>query len=308
VYGSSGTITNLANVAFLHAHRREMERDDVVHRAEISETIRLLCSLPLEKRREVPGINPYRADIIIAGAAILETILEELDLDTLRTSDRGLLDGLLEDYLERHDHDNRLGELSVRERSVLQLGRSVNFDEAHARTVARLAGELFDEGQRTHLHDLQRHERDLLEYAALLHDTGGFISYTNHHAHSYYLIHNADLLGFDEEEIEIIANTAFFHRKNSPSKKSREFTRMDEIDQQTVRVLSMFLRLAEGLDRKHAGVVEHVRLRPVGRKQMCLELVSSQDCQLEILGTIIHRESFQKLFGMSLEIEQKQES
>jgi exopolyphosphatase/guanosine-5'-triphosphate,3'-diphosphate pyrophosphatase len=305
VIGSSGTITNLANVAFHYKHDREMERDDVVHLDELSDTIRMLCSLPLEKRRQVPGINPYRADIIIAGAAIIETILEELSLDTLRTSDRGLLDGLLEDYLERHDKENQLGELSIRERSVLQLGRSVNFDEIHARTVARLAGELFDEAREAGLHDLDRHARELLEDAALLHDSGGFISYPNHHAHSYYLIRNADLLGFDEEEIGIIANTAFFHRKNAPSKKYREFAALNPGDQQTVRILSMFLRLAEGLDRSHAGVVEHVHLVPESRTRLCLEIVSNQDCQLEILGTNIHREAFQKLFGISLEIIRK---
>ena len=107
----------------------------------------MLCALSLDARRKVPGINPERADIIIAGAAIIDTLMEDLHLSELRViNERGLREGLLIDYLSRGEHAQLIRGMSVRERSVLQLGRTCGFDEPHARRIAHLARELFDSG------------------------------------------------------------------------------------------------------------------------------------------------------------------
>ncbi len=294
-------------MAFRYAHGRDFGRDNIVTLEELSDAMRILCKLPLEKRREVPGINAFRADIIIPGGAILETFLEMLNLSTLRISERGLLEGMLVDYLARYDLRHELEGLSIRERSVLHIGRAVNFEETHARTVARLALELFDTAHAAGLHALDSHKRELLKYAALLHDTGTFISYANHQAHTYYLVRNADLLGFDDAEIVLIATTALFHRRTAPRKKHVEFATLDEKAQEIVRVLSILLRLAESLDRSHSGVVQHARLDVTGRKNACLEITAEQDRSLEINGLKPHLETFQKIFGKCLEIKQGDE-
>ena len=85
--------------------------------------IDLLCALPLEERRKVPGINAERADIIIAGAVILETFMKELGLESITITSRGLQDGMLMDYLSRMEDFPLFGTLSPRERSVLQTGQ-----------------------------------------------------------------------------------------------------------------------------------------------------------------------------------------
>ena len=92
------------------------------------------------------GLTPARADIIVAGAAILETLMEDLGIETIVALDEcGLREGLLLDDLgaRRPATSSRTG-AGVRERSVLQLARATAFDEPHARQVARLALELFD--------------------------------------------------------------------------------------------------------------------------------------------------------------------
>ena len=104
----------------------------------------------------------------------------------------------------------------MRERSVLQLARACAFDETHARHVADLALDLFDSARAAGLHRYGDAERELFRYAALLHDVGTFLSYSDHHLHSYYLIRHADLPGFDENEIATMAATALFHRKARP--------------------------------------------------------------------------------------------
>lgn len=302
LYGSSGTILNLADIAAHRFFKRRLERDDEISHAQLKEVVHMLCSVDLPTRRQIPGINPERADIIVAGAAIIDTIMEELKLPAFHPSERGLRDGLLMDYLARTDQSLALGQMTVRERSVLHLARTVNFDEPHARHVARLALHLYDSGYQIGLHRLGRWERELLEYAALLHDIGAFLSYQNHQMHTYYLIRNADLLGFDQKEIAIMALAGLHHRKALPNKKNPDFAALDRDAQEAVRVLGIILRLSESLDRSHIGAVHRARFVAGDKRIVGLELFSDQDCQLEVWGVESHAEAFEKTFNRPLEV------
>ncbi len=301
--GSSGTIINLAEIAARTLHPNKKLDGTILNYRDLRKVIELLCALPLEERREVPGINPERADILIAGAAILEIFMKELSLKTITVSDRGLEDGLLVDYLSRRDGFSRGGEISLRERSILQLGRACGINEVHARTVIRLALALFDSARELKLHSFGDWERELLEHAAYLHDIGSFIAFSNHHAHSYYLIKNRELLGFDQKEIGIMANLARFHRKKAPGKKSRELAELDPHGQEVVRVLSIFLRLGESLDRSHAMLVRQARFSRMEKNTVVLSLAGQGDCQLECWGMENERPAFEKIFRKKLVFE-----
>jgi len=300
--GSSGTIENLADVAAHLIYKRSWQRDDVLSYAHLKQTVAMLGGLALEERRKVPGLNPERADIIMAGAAILDACMQELALPGIRVTDRGLREGLLVDYLLKHGYASLFEDMSVRTRSVLQLGRTCQFDEAHARTTARLALALFDSARAVGLHRLGAWERELLEYAALLHHIGAFLTYTNYQAHTYYLIHNANLLGFDRTEMAIMATTALYHRKALPRKRHPEFAALDARAQQVVRILSVLLRLAENLDRGHAGLVQQARLCAVDAHHVALHIDTPHDCQVEVWGVQKHLHAFEKVFGQPLAI------
>jgi exopolyphosphatase / guanosine-5'-triphosphate,3'-diphosphate pyrophosphatase len=301
--GSSGTIMNLAEIAVRTLPSHTPSQDPSLSRTDLRRVIDLLCSLPLEQRRKVPGINPERADLIIPGAAILETFMKELVIESITTTPRGLQDGLLVDYLSRMDTFPLFGELSPRQRSVLQLGRSCGINEAHARTVACIVLELFDSARDLGLHSCSERERELLEYASFLHDIGSFISYTNHQAHSYYIIRNSELLGFNQQEITFMAYLARFHRKKAPKKKDPEIVELDLHEQDVLRVLSPFLRLAETLDRSHTALIQHVRFSQADKESVRLEVVARGDCQLEIWGLEGEKKAFEKVFGKKLAFE-----
>lgn len=304
--GSSGTIMNLAEIAQKAIHSDGSNGDPFLSVKDLQKVIDLLCSLPLDQRRKVPGMNPERADIIISGAAILESFMKELGFDTIMTTGRGLQDGLLVDYLSRMDAFPLLGDLSPRQRSVLQLGRSCGINEVHARTVTSLVLELFDSAKEQSLHDFGDNERELLEYATFLHDIGSFISYTNHHAHSYYMIKNSELLGFDEKEITFMANIARFHRKKAPRKKDPEVMELETRERDALRILSTFIRLSESLDRSHTALIQHVKFTRVDREHVHLEVIARGDCQLEIWGVEAEKKAFEKIFGKQLIIERIQ--
>jgi exopolyphosphatase/guanosine-5'-triphosphate,3'-diphosphate pyrophosphatase len=301
-YGTSGTIVNLAAVAARALHDRVPGREEPVTLTDLRAVARRLRGMTTVQRRDVAGLSPARADIIVAGAAILEALMEDLGIETIvALDDCGLREGLLLDDLARAGQHELAHGAGVRERSVLQLARATAFDEAHARQVARLALELFDSAQRAGLHRLGAEERELLEYAALLHDIGTFLNYTRHHQHTYYLVRHADLIGFDQEELAVIAATAYFHRKALPAPRFEAFSGLDRRSRKVVRRLGAFLRLAEYLDRGHAGAIAHARLRREA-DSLLLELQPAGDWSLEEWAVERRRDSLEKAFGRPLGI------
>jgi exopolyphosphatase/guanosine-5'-triphosphate,3'-diphosphate pyrophosphatase len=299
VVASSGTAINLAQMA-----NRMYEVDDarplMLRRSHLRKLSTYLCSLDLEARRQVPGINPDRADIIIGGAAILEALMDELGIDEVLVSERGLRDGLLVEYLVRNGLMSGSATLNVRERSILQLGRSCDVDEGHSRTVQGLAMLLYDSARVVHMHNLGDWERELLSYAAFLHDIGDFISFHNHHLHSFYIISNSELLGFDQREVAIMANIARFHRKKAPNRNDKELRGMDPHSQEVVMKLSTLLRVAESLDRSHEGLIVNARFVHVDREKASLNILSRKECQLECWGVATDSKAFQRVFDRAL--------
>lgn len=300
--GTSGTIQNLADIASLHFLGRKREPGDVLGYDHLGSIIKLLCGTPLSERAEIPGISPDRVDIIIPGAAILQVVMKALGQTEISISDRGLRDGLLFDYLAGLEGSAAMQRMSFRKESVLRLGRAVGFEEQHAQHVASLALRLFDSAADIQLHSLGRLERELLEYAALLHDIGISLSYSGHQRHSYYFIKHAELLGFNEQEIDTIATTTRYHRKSEPRKKHPEFNSLDSRSQEVVRVLSSLLSIAESLDRSHARLVTDACFSRDGGKSIQLIIEASKDCPLEKWGVEYHKRSFNRVYKHPLEV------
>lgn len=304
---SSGTAQNLAEIAAALAQEEASRtgRPCTVSKQVLSydglrHAVKELCARDLEGRRNIPGINPNRADVIIAGAAILQTIMEEQGFESVTVSNRNLQNGILVDYLMRTYPQKASTVRPAREESVLQLARFCRFEEAHSRHVAGLALELYDSARAIGLHDAAPVSRELLYYAALLHDIGIFISFANHHAHTHYLIRNTELLGFTEREIELMAAVAFFHRKRA-SKKIPLFLELDESIREEVRLLSLFLTLAERLDKSHRQIVKSARFQRTPDGDLELRLIGADAFPIELEEVRRSGKLIKKVFRAHLE-------
>jgi exopolyphosphatase / guanosine-5'-triphosphate,3'-diphosphate pyrophosphatase len=178
------------------------------------------------------------------------------------------------------------------------LAEHCGYDEKHADHIVMLADSLFM--QLKPLHGLGEQAREYLRYAAILHDVGYHISHAEHHKHSYYIISNADLLGFTYEEIEIIANIARYHRKSHPKLKHESFLRLQTDEhREIVRKLAAILRIAEGLDRGNIGIIHSVESK-LTRQKVVLYLKkrrgAGRDAELEIWGADRKKMLFQEVY------------
>jgi exopolyphosphatase/guanosine-5'-triphosphate,3'-diphosphate pyrophosphatase len=250
--GTSGTVHAL--VGMVHAADEHVRLHGTsVTRRDIAHVRRLVLGCGPRKRLALPGMDPKRADLMPAAVILLETILRGGRIDELVACTWALREGILLD-LARVPMMGETSREQIRRRSVEGLGRRFAGENAHGNQTARLAAILFD--ATAPALGLPAESRELLEHAALLHDIGRAIDHEEHHQHSAYLIRNAELLGFDPEEIDTIAAIARGHRKQTPKRSHPELRGLRGTPRRTVRTLALLLRLADALDRTHFGVVK----------------------------------------------------
>jgi len=283
VLGSSGSIHALAQIAHWEEHGEAIPQINgyPLSLAAIDRQVKRLSRMTVAQRERLPGIDTQRAEIILPGAMVLRHVLEETGVDGLTVSDFGVREGLVMDYIANHaDEVTQLAPLEdLRMRSVVQLLRKFGPSGPHPAHVARLALALYD-GVRT-VHGLPAGTRDLLHYAALLHDVGSVVSFDGHAEHSGYIIRNGNLRGLSRDEIEAIACVARYHGKGRPKKRDREFRELRKRTRKTVRWLAALLRIAEGLDRSHYQLIRSVRVVRRGKRFRIL-VTARRDAKLEL--------------------------
>jgi exopolyphosphatase / guanosine-5'-triphosphate,3'-diphosphate pyrophosphatase len=262
--GSAETVARMAHALRGHGELRTYNGFTFTI-DEIEQVCNLLIETKPSDRGGLAGLDPRRADIALAGALTLLEVARSFNVKAFTISDFALREGVLLDTIARTTDEvlHHLNDIS--RRSVRQLMQLCDEDPNHSEHVAKLALRLFD--QTKTLHGLDDTYRDYLEAASLLANVGLFVSHSQHHVHSYYIIRNTDVLaGLTDNEIEMIALVARYHRKGLPKNDHPEFRTLPTHQQRIVRLLAGLLRVAIGLDRSHDGRVGVVDVDRVGDK------------------------------------------
>jgi exopolyphosphatase/guanosine-5'-triphosphate,3'-diphosphate pyrophosphatase len=247
-YGSSGSIHALAQASHWLEKGSAIEHINghVLSLDSLKRLTRRLARMSEVERHALKGLDAKRAEIILPGAVVLQHVLEKTGVDGIVISDFGVREGLVIDYLEYHAAElSALDQVEdLRLRSVLALLQKFQMDGPHPRHVATLSLALFDGLAREH--QLAPETRDLLRYAALLHDIGSAIGFDGHGDHSRYVILNGRLRGLSGEEVAVVANVARYHGSGRPRKQDEHIRNLPKELRRTVRWLSAILRVAEG--------------------------------------------------------------
>jgi exopolyphosphatase/guanosine-5'-triphosphate,3'-diphosphate pyrophosphatase len=298
IIGSGGTLTAIGCMVmqmrkdnYVSIHGYEVLRSEIVH------LLAMLIHKDLKGRRTIPGLNQDRADIIVAGVVVIDELMRFLDANRVLVNERGIREGLLIRAVKRLGLAAGSSAPASWRDAVNDFALSCHVDVPHASHVADLGLSIFDTLSLPF--GLKKPERKLFEAAAILHDSGYFISYGSHHKHSYHLIRHAELFGFTPRERELIALIARYHRKSIPKRKHDAFQNLKEKDQVTVARLGGILRLADGLDRRRNGLVHAVSCLFEGTT-ITLNLSAKEDISVEIFGANAKKDLFEKAFGSTV--------
>jgi exopolyphosphatase / guanosine-5'-triphosphate,3'-diphosphate pyrophosphatase len=301
LYGTGGTFTAMANI--LSARVGDIQqplRGYRVKRAAIHHLLTDLAGMSLEDRTKVPGLNPRRADIIVAGLLIIERVMRHLGVNVVQVHTRGVRDGLLLDMLE--SGQQRTVTSDERQAAINQFADSCGVDSVHAMQTARIAAQLFDElaiplG-------IDPLGRELLVTSAQLANVGYLINYDGHHKHSYQLILHSELPGFERRQLQLLACIARYHRGRAPKKSHPGYRDLNEADQRLVAQLASLLRLALALDRTHQQQVQHL-VGTVSDGQVVLQVAAKHNADVDIWAARRKVDLFERTFGRQVVIESR---
>ena len=300
--GSSGTFASLARMA---VERRDGELPGALNQLTVPaeafvDLERQIFRSTVAERARMPGVDLRRAELLPAGITVLRSLLERSGLNELVISEWALREGIVIDAIGGHDR----AELSddpreLRRSSILSLCRRSNWRQSHARQVASLATQIFDE--LSQLHRLSATDRELLEFGALAHDIGEHISRTDHDRHGAYLLEHGGVRGFSPIEIRILSLLARFHFRGTPRASLASFGALDDEDRERTRWLVAILRLADALDATHASVVQKIAVTELTDHEIVFELSTRGDAELELWTLRRKLELLEKLTGRSID-------
>jgi exopolyphosphatase/guanosine-5'-triphosphate,3'-diphosphate pyrophosphatase len=241
--GTGGTIRNLAKidvrrgaspVGRLHGH--------LVPRAGVRRILRNMSRIEAPQRAAIPGLNSNRADSIVAGATVVDAVMQYLGASGITVSGQGLREGVIRATLL----DTLPPAEAVRRSSVRALCRAfIRWNQPHADRRARLAVSLFD----ALLPDGDPVLREALDHAAQVIDVGATIDVYNRHQRSADVVLESDLQGFSHRLLVAVAAVLRVAERPGVSLKALRPV-IDEISPDALEATAALLELADEVERR----------------------------------------------------------
>lgn len=301
---SSGTAKAIASMHSKLFRKRNLV-DENGYKLPVRDLKALLGALERLKTpkriREVMGVDAARADIILAGAAIMHEVSRVFGVQEWTITSFGLREGVIVDSYRRISGERVGRARDIRWESVKQLGEQWDVDSKQAESVSKVALEIFDKvaGQfhPAQVKDDWLDDRELLHVACWLHEAGKFISQSSYHKHSYYLINNGRLLGFTQDERHLIALVALYHRKGAPKFDQGDLVGLHKPEFERVEFLAGVLRLAVSLNRSRRGTIMGIALKKSNVPEIKFKVREGADPLVELQQVERERECLEKAMG-----------
>ena len=305
VIGTSGTIRTMGEAAHIAAGGESWRsvNAQVARLKDIGSLTDKLLEMELKERAKVDEISDKRADAIHLGGVLLVQLLKMAEVEEITLCDASLREGMVLDYLQRHSQEvvTLPESTSLRHRKAVHLVHKYESDWSENAHIANLAKQIFDQTQT--IHEYGSFEREILEFAALLHDIGQFISFRKHHKNSRYILKQTDPRGFTDEEMLLIGHLVRYHCKAKPTKKHKRFKKLTKQQRRVVRVLSGILRIAVALNRTKNQRVQQIDceisdnnllLKVSGAKNLEVEVWAARRCRHVLAESLERQVKIQK--------------
>lgn len=193
------------------------------------------------RKLRLEGLNTERGPVFPGGVAVLTGIFESFGIEHMIVSDGALREGLLYDLIGRIRHED------VRDQTVADLAQRYHVDQSHSSRVKETAMQLLQAVISEW--EFEAEHASHLEWAAILHEIGLALSYSQYHKHGAYLLAYSDMPGFSRQEQQALAFLVLGHRRKLPITKLNLLP--EDLRQSTLR-LCLLLRLAVLLNRNRS--------------------------------------------------------
>ncbi len=300
IKGASNYIALGGDMRFMARLLKDPGQNDelcVIPKEKFTEFVDTVSQLTVEDLVQKYSISYLDAETLAPALLTYLQLFKETDAPGVIISNASIRAGILQDFAPVEPTKRRKKLLSQILSAARSLGRKYQYDENHAERVRELSVLIFDEMKAEH-HLTDNHQL-YLEVAALLHDIGLFVSSRSHHKHSYYLISSSELFGLRQEELELVANIARYHRRAMPQRSHLPFISLDREERMIVSKLAAILRVANALEKEHTQKITDLKVSREG-DQIILSAQNVSDLTIERLALASRSDFFMEIFGKKI--------
>jgi exopolyphosphatase/guanosine-5'-triphosphate,3'-diphosphate pyrophosphatase len=294
--GELNIITSLCNT------KDKPSKDHFISRNKIEGLYNNLIKMTSEQIIERYGISRKQEEILLPSIIFFKVFLEYTQAEGIETPKISLKHGLLRHMYEKNlESKNNIENKNSDEfnndimKSVFYIASKYNVHNKHSNFVKNIALSIFD--QTLKLHCLNKKERLYLEVAAILHDVGKYVSFSDHELHSYNIIRTQNITGFSNEELRIIANITRYHETEIPEPSDENFSSLSFKDRILVSKLAAILQLAESLDVSHKQKIKKIEIT-LSANNIYFTPISKENILLEQWYFTNTAEFFEEIFAL----------
>ncbi|MFV9616027.1 MAG: exopolyphosphatase [Gammaproteobacteria bacterium] len=198
--GCSGTIKAIASIV----HEQGWCLDGISYKSLQKLRSALIDAKHIDKLK-LAGLSENRTAVIAGGLCVLLAIFRTLKIEQMQVSDQSMREGLLYDLVGRITHHD------VRDATVEAAMTRWSVDIAQAQRITNTVERLYHSTSSQWSIDVE-HIKPLLKWASMLHEIGLQVSHNNYHKHGAYILTNADMQGFSQQEQALLAALVLSHR------------------------------------------------------------------------------------------------
>jgi len=259
-----------------------------------------LAKLNNRQRSMIKGINPKRAEIVVAGAAVYAQVMECCGLKGFRYSSLGLRDGILAQMAAGYDRQTRSHQQleSDRQDVLVNTARRYQVDMDNAGQVRKLALGLFD--QTRPMHRLGKGFREWIGAAAMLYEVGNYVNPLGRHRHAYYIISRSELFGYTPLQRQMVAVIARFQGNSRPQLGDRLIKLLPaQLRSEAIKAIAL-LRVARCLNQGRRSAVRLLRVTSRDANLTITMKTGRAGAELEVWAAEKEVDYFRAVFGREL--------
>jgi len=276
VIGSSGSILAIAEICQVHGW---VEKD--IDAAAVARLRDRVLGFSTIEDVQLPGLSEQRQPVLAGGLVMLSACFNVFGIDQMKPSPFALREGVLHDLLGRLDNRD------PRENTILAFKSRHHVDGGQVDRVRKTALRAFSQIE-SDAH-LRSTHKQMLSWAADLHEVGLGVSHSHYQQHSGYLVQNSDMAGFTQQEQLFLATLVRYHRREIVRDFARPLpSRMHE----ALRYTLFCLRLACVFCRsRDDNAIPDFRLSLVSGQHLVLRLTREWRREHPLTMSDLHRET-----------------
>ena len=256
----------------------------------------LKCS-DYKQRIQVPGLSSERADLIVGGLTIFDTIIKTVNCEDIIISGRGLREGFIFSYIE-----NNYGPIKdILDYNLNGIIDYLHINKDHAYRVFNMTYKLFNDLKL--LHRLGSSYDNVLKTAALLNNSGISIDYYHHNMHSFYVILHSNINGLSHKELIVSAAIAANHNNKNIVPLPVFFSIISKLDLKAIDAIGILLSISETLHKSLENPIESMNI-DITNEFVLITLSSDVNISFEINKVLRIKHKFKEIYHRELKIEQ----